>query len=247
MERNLPALTSDRGSVEETSMATLRSDAEVRQDVLDALNVDMRVDASHISVDVANNVVFLRGMVSTNFEKRTAEDIARRIKGVRDVANELRVFPAQPRPDQQIADDVRAALASDVWVDERTIEVGVSNGVVYLSGTVDGYPAKSHAEAAAWGVAGVIDVVDNLTVTPPSARTDAEIAREVRSDLEKNLRLPPDAISIDVRGGTVFLRGSVASVEQKWLADEIAWWTAGVRDVVNELKVAPTAMNAGGS
>ncbi len=228
-------------------MATLRSDAEVRQDVLDALNADMRVDASRIDVDVTNNVVFLRGVVSTYFEKRTAEGIVRRIKGVRDVANELRVFPAQPRSDQEIADDVRAALASDVWVDERTIEVTVSNGVVYLSGTVDSYPAKAHAEAAAWGIAGVLDVVDNLTVTPPSARTDAEIAREVRSDLDKNLRLPPDAISIEVRGGTVFLRGSVVSLEQKWLADEIAWWTTGVRDVVNELKVAPTAANAGGS
>jgi osmotically-inducible protein OsmY len=67
---------------------------------------------------------------------------------------------------------------------------------------------------------------------------DDEIAREVRTDLDENLELAPDAITVEVRGGTVTLRGTVGNLEQKWLADEIAWWTAGVRDVVNELQVA---------
>lgn len=227
-------------------MATLHNDAEVRQDVLDALNADMRVDSTHISVDVVNNVVILRGTVGSYFEKRTAEDIVRRIKGVREVANELRVFPAQPRPDEQIADEVRAALANDVWVDERTIQVTASNGVVYLSGTVESSEAKAHAEAAAWGIAGVVDVVNSILIAPRSTRTDAEIAKEVRSDIDTNLRLDGAALTVEVRGGTVFLRGAVKSIEQKWLADEIAWWTAGVRDVVNELTVAPPTTNAGG-
>ncbi len=228
-------------------MATLRNDAEVRQDVLDALNADMRVDSTRISVDVVNNVVILRGIVPSYFEKRTAEDIARRIKGVRDVANELRVFPVQPRPDEQIAEDVRAALAADAWVDERAIQVTVSNGVVALSGTADSYSAKAHAEAAAWGVAGVVDVTDTIVVVPPSPRTDAEIAREVRSDIDKNLQLDHESMVVEVKGGTVFLRGTVKSIEQKWLADEIAWWTAGVRDVVNQLTIRPSATNAGGT
>jgi osmotically-inducible protein OsmY len=227
-------------------MATLRSDAEVRQDVLNALSCDMRIDATRISVDVVNNVVILRGIISSYFEKRVAEEVVGRIKGVRDVVNELRVVPAQPRPDQQIAEEVRAALARDVWVDERHIDVNVSGGVVYLSGTVDNYPAKAHAEGDAWGVPGVVDVVDNVVVVPRTTRTDSEIAREVRSDIEKNLRVDPEAISIEVSGGTVYLRGTVKSQEQKWMADEIAWWTAGVRDVVNELKVEPPAAAAGG-
>ncbi|HVC33219.1 MAG TPA: BON domain-containing protein [Chloroflexota bacterium] len=226
-------------------MATLRSDAEVRQDVFEALTSDIRIDATRISIDVVDNVVILRGTVPSHVEKRTAEDVVRRIKGVRDVANELRVVPAQPRPDEQIEADVHAALAADAWVDERRVDVRVSDGIVSLAGTVDAVPARSHAEADAWGVAGVVDVLDQIVVEPPTTRTDAEIAREVRADIEKNLRVNAANVAIEVRGGTVRLRGTVTSLEQKWLADEIAWWTAGVRDVVDELKVGPPAAEGG--
>lgn len=228
-------------------MATLRSDAEVRQDVIEALTCDVRIDASRVSVDVVDHVVILRGVVSSYFEKRTAEDIARRIKGVRDVANELRVVPLQPRPDEEIAAEVQRALERDVWVDERRVSVRVQNGIVYLSGQADSYAAKSHAEADAWGVAGVTDVVDEIQIAPRISRTDTEIAHEVRADLERNLRLDPEQVSVEVREGVVFLRGRVNTLEQKWLAEEIAWWTAGVRDVVNELTVEPPAAAAGGA
>lgn len=228
-------------------MATLRNDAEVRRDVLDALSRDIRIDATRISVDVVNHVVTMRGIVPTSFEKRVAEDIVRRIKGVSDVLNELRVMPANPRPDDQIAADVRAKLAHDVWVDERAIDVDVSKGVVELSGTVKVSPARLHAEGDAWSVPGVTDVIDNIDVTPGSPRTDAEIAREVTNDIERNLRMEPGSLSVSVTGGTVYLRGRAASVEQKWLAEEIAWWTAGVRDVVNELQVGPAPGPTGGT
>lgn len=227
-------------------MATLRSDSEIRQDVLDALSTDMRIDGTRVSVDVVNSVVILRGIVATYFEKRVAEDVVRRIKGVRDVANELRVMPLQPRPDDQIADDVRTALCHDVWVDEGKITVQVANGIVQLFGTVDNFPAKSHAEGDAWSVAGVVDVRNNISVEPPRNWTDAEISREVRREIDENLRVAPDAVSVAVKEGVVLLRGRVHSQEQKWFADEIAWRTAGVRDVINELAIEPPSTRAGG-
>lgn len=227
----------DPYSWEKVSMATLRSDAEVRQDVTDALICDIRIDATKITIGVVHNVVTLSGIVSSYYEKRTAGDLVRRIKGVRDVVNELRVMPAQPRSDVQITADVQAALARDVWVDERNIDLRVKDGVVYLSGIVDVYTAKSYAEGDAWSVPGVIDVVDNIVVAPRTTRTDTEIANEVRTDITHNVRLDPLQITVDVHSGVVFLRGSVSTLEQKWLADEVAWWTVGVRDVVNELQV----------
>ncbi len=227
-------------------MATLRSDAEVRHDITEALESDARVDSSRISVDVVEGVVILRGVVSTDFEKRVAEDVARRIKGARDVANELHVVSAHLRSDDQIAADVRAALSHDVWVDDRRVSVDVREGVVYLSGVVDAYAAKPHAESDAWGVDGVVDVVDGISVKNNRSRADDEIKREVIDDLERNLRLAPDSVVVEVQRGTVYLRGTVQNVEQKWLAEEIAWWTAGVRDVVNQLTVGQAQNGAGG-
>jgi len=220
-------------------MATLRSDAEVRRDVIDALTCDVRVEASRIAVDVVLQVVYVRGVVSSYFEKRIAGDLVRRIKGVRDVNNELRVVPNQPRSDAAITAEMRAALARDVWVDERRVDVRVSDGIVYLSGTVDAYTGKTYADADAWSVHGVVDVVDHIEVTPPMIRTDAEIANAVRADIDHNIRVDPQKISVAVTGGVVYLSGLVQTLEQKWLAEEVSWWTAGVRDVVSQLQVEP--------
>ena len=220
-------------------MAITRADVDVSRDVVDALTSDIRVDAGNIDVDVIGGVVYLRGSVPSYYEKRIATEIANRIKGVVDVVNELRVAPVTPRTDADIQADVRAALARDVWVDENKIAVYVSGGVVYLSGTVDSYTEKSYAESDAWSVSGVIDVVNNIVIRPVPTRGDEEIADEVRTDLARNIRIDPTKISVDVRNGVVYLRGTVATIEQKWLADEVAWWTAGVRDVMNELQVVP--------
>ncbi|MBI2942462.1 MAG: BON domain-containing protein [Chloroflexi bacterium] len=220
-------------------MATTRADADIRQDVLEALTCDIRVDASNVDAEVVGGVVHLRGTVPSYFEKRTAADIVNRIKGVVDVVNELRVQPVTPRRDEDITIDVRAALKRDVWVDEDKVEVKTVGGVVYLSGTVESYTEKSYAEADAWSVVGVIDVVNNIVIAPKPTRTDEEIAAEVRNDLARNIRIDPTRIQVSVMNGTVYLRGTVSTIEQKWLADEVAWWTAGVRNVVNELQVQP--------
>jgi len=220
-------------------MAVARTDLDVKRDVTDALTSDIRVDAQNVDVDVVGGVVYLRGSVPSYYEKRVATEIANRIKGVVDVINELRVAPVTPRTDLDIAADVRAALTRDVWVDESKISVDVTNGVVYLAGTVDSYTEKSYAESDAWSVPGVIDVVNNIVIRPTPARSDEEIAAEVRADLARNIRIDPSKMTVEVRNGVVYLRGVVRTIEQKWLADEVAWWTAGVRDVVNELQVVP--------
>jgi len=220
-------------------VAVTRSDLDVERDVIDALTSDVRIDATRLSVDVVGGIVYLRGQVPSLYEKRTASEIVNRIKGVVDVVNELRVAPVARRSDADIAADVRAALTRDVWVDERKIDVSTVNGVVYLSGTVQSYTEKSYAESDAWSVSGVIDVVNNITISPVPARSDEELAAEVRSGLVRNIRIDPSKITVEVVNGVVYLRGVVATGEQKWLAEDVAWWTAGVRDVVNELNVVP--------
>jgi len=220
-------------------VAVVRSDLDIQQDVVDALTTDIRIDSTNVSVDVVGGVVYLRGTVPSFHEKRIATEIANRIKGVVDVVNELRVAPITLRTDQEITDDVRAALTRDVWVDERKIDVSTVGGVVYLSGNVDSYTEKSYAESDAWSVQGVVDVVNNIVITPVPARTDAQIAQDVRAELVRNIRIDPSKVTVEVVNGVVYLRGSVTTTEQRWLASDVAWWTPGVRDVVNELKVVP--------
>lgn len=68
-----------------------RPDERIHADVSEALTDDPRVDAREIEVSVVDEVVTLTGCVPTRAEKRRAEDVALRCRGVHDVLNALRV------------------------------------------------------------------------------------------------------------------------------------------------------------
>jgi osmotically-inducible protein OsmY len=58
------------------------SDLALRQDILDELEFEPRIDAANIGVAVAKGVVTLTGHVSSYAQKIAAEAAARRVKGV---------------------------------------------------------------------------------------------------------------------------------------------------------------------
>src|SRR6266568_7060513 len=62
-----------------------RSDEQIRAGVCEALTDDPAVDAREIEVRVADEVVTLSGCVPSCAEKRRAEDVALRCRGVHDV------------------------------------------------------------------------------------------------------------------------------------------------------------------
>jgi osmotically-inducible protein OsmY len=86
-----------------------------------------------------------------------------------------------------------------------------------------------------------------VTSARANDRTDHEIATEIEREIERQLTLDSRRIRISVSGGVVRLRGSVDTVEQKWLAEEIVWQIPGTRDVVNELVVGSLSQAAGGA
>jgi osmotically-inducible protein OsmY len=67
----------------------VRSDARIREDVCEQLSDDREIDASDISVDVANGEVRLQGTVIDRSMKRKAEIVALSVRGALDVHNEL--------------------------------------------------------------------------------------------------------------------------------------------------------------
>jgi hypothetical protein len=71
-----------------------RSDERIREEVCEALTDDPGVDGREIEVKVEDEVVTLSGCVPSRDEKRRAEDVALRCRGVHDVLNALRVSAA---------------------------------------------------------------------------------------------------------------------------------------------------------
>ena len=220
-------------------MAVTFTDEGIRQNVWDEISHDVRIDSSDITLTVTNGVVYLSGTVPTYSQKITAAEDARRIKGVVDVVNNLTVRLPRVWTDAEIRDTIRRNLDRDVRISNPAdISVVVSGGVVTLSGTVPSYSQKSAASDDAWAAPGVVDVINDIAVVPPTARTDAEIEADVRRVLDRDPDINAARITVSVVNGVVYLRGSVPTYYQIDQASDDAWSVPGVVDVVNELTVS---------
>jgi len=71
--------------------AAQRTDDQIKSSVEAVLTDDPWLDASGIQVSVQSGIVTLTGTVVTRADKRRAEDLADRVRGVRDVQNTLQI------------------------------------------------------------------------------------------------------------------------------------------------------------
>lgn len=81
-----------------------RSDDLIREDVVDRLTQDGRIDARNIDVQVESGAVRLNGTVNSRQEKYLADDDAWLAPGVRDVQNKIKVLKANKEPAQDSAE-----------------------------------------------------------------------------------------------------------------------------------------------
>jgi hypothetical protein len=72
-----------------------RSDERIKEDLCERLTQHSYLDPSEIEVRVQNGEITLEGSVSDRWAKRTAEDLAEGISGVREVHNQLRVVQSE--------------------------------------------------------------------------------------------------------------------------------------------------------
>jgi hyperosmotically inducible protein len=145
------------------------SDAWITTKVKVGLMAEPGLSPFKINVDTDDGVVTLFGIVSTEQEKAAAEQQAKKADGVKGVENELQVVPdvASSRVearDDQLEDAVEKRLEGHTALQDDDIEVEVKNGVVRLTGTVDGAGERMTALTVARATQGVKSVVDDLRV-----------------------------------------------------------------------------------
>ena len=121
----------------ETTTQT-KPDNATREDVLRELEWDPKISsASDIALAVKDGVVTLSGFVPTFWDKDAAEKAAKRVYGVKAVANDISVKPLWQRTDPEIARDAIDELERHISIPSDKIKVTVKNGWVTLEGTVD--------------------------------------------------------------------------------------------------------------
>jgi osmotically-inducible protein OsmY len=146
---------------------------------------------------------------------------------------------AQKEGDKQLRDTVLRQLEWDPQVTSDDINVAAADSVVTLMGFVHTYAEKYAAEKAAQAVYGVQVVANDIEVKPATVRTDPEIAREVVHAMKTNVMVPDEGIKAVVNEGFITLEGAVQWDFQRRAAESCARNLAGVRGVLNHIKVKP--------
>jgi osmotically-inducible protein OsmY len=126
------------------------------------------VEAAQIGVTAKDGVVTLAGTVATLAQKYAAERVAKRIYGVRGVAEEIEVRPVGQgeRTDADIAKAVLERLRWDAMVPHDKIKVTVEKGVVTLDGPVGWQFEREAAARAVRYLSGVRGLRNQITLKP---------------------------------------------------------------------------------
>jgi osmotically-inducible protein OsmY len=215
----------------------MKTDAKIQQDVMDELKWEPFLNATEIGVAVKDGIVTLSGTVDSYSKKIEAEKAAKRVTGVKAVAEEIEVklFASSIKNDTEIAKSIADSLRWHSAVQEDKIKVKVEGGWVTFEGEVDWEFQRLAAENAIKNLTGVKGISNLLTVKPSVIAKDAK--RKITSAFQRSATIDADKISIEVLGSKVTLKGKVRSWAEKNDAENAVWATQGVIKVDNKLEV----------
>jgi hyperosmotically inducible periplasmic protein len=164
-------------------------DAMLTARIKTLMTADGRISPTRVNVDTLNGDVTLKGVVPTQEEKDAAEEVARKVEGVKSVSNQIVVHPAaagsgvpsgkemKQQAEKAASDigqevkkeagkafllgEVKARLAAAGYSD---INVEVDQGVVTLKGEAPTEKDRIAVEAIAEKIEGVMKVNNQVTV-----------------------------------------------------------------------------------
>lgn len=215
----------------------MKTDVEIQNDVIEELRWEPLLNASEIGVAVKDGIVTLSGVVSTFGKKIAAENAAKRVYGVKAVAEdiEVKLVEGGRKNDTEIAGAVMNALKWHSAVQENKIQVKVENGWVTLEGEVEWEFQKAAARSMVQDLSGVVGILNKIRIVPSVKAED--IKRKISAAFHRSATLDAEKIHLDISGSKVTLTGKVRSFVEKRDAERAAWLAPGVDKVDNRLEI----------
>ena len=215
----------------------MRTDADIRTDVQDELRWDPSIDETRIGVTVNNGVVTLTGDVPNYCDRWAADDVVKRVRGVRAIANDIqvRIYPSSVRTDTDIAAAAANALLWNVLLINTQLKPIVKDGWITLGGQVSWGYERMAAENAVRNLMGVKGVTNDIRVA--SNIKVSNVKKKIEDAFRRLAVLDAKDIEVNVAESKVILEGHVRSWQEREDASKAAWAAPGVTAVENHLAV----------
>jgi osmotically-inducible protein OsmY len=215
----------------------MKSDMQIQRDVMDELKFEPFLNASEIGVAVKEGVVTLSGRVDSYAKKLSAEKAAKKVVGVKAVAEDIQVgiSPLSKKTDAEIAESIIHNLKWNTAVQDEKIKIKVENGNVTMEGEVEWEYQRSSAQRSIENLTGV-HAVHNLVVVKPKV-TDTDIKEKIKAAFHRSATIDSGRVFVDVTGSLVTLHGVVRSFAEKDDAEKAAWSAPGVTAVESRLEI----------
>jgi len=215
----------------------MKTDFEIQKDVMDELKWQPFLHAAEIGVSVKNGVVTLSGQVDTYGKKLAAENTAKKVSGVKAIAEDIQVgvSPAYHKSDAEIAEAVLNALKWHTAIPDDRIKVKVEDGFVKLEGEVDWEFQRASAKTAIQYLNGVRMVNNLLTVRPRVSADDLE--KKISAAFHRSATIDAAHVRVSVTGNKATLTGKVRSLAEKEEAADAVWAAPGIFVLDNRLTI----------
>jgi osmotically-inducible protein OsmY len=156
--------TQTPGSVWEHTVT--ESDEQLRCEIEDELSRDPLVNPSDITVTVAGDVITITGIVRSHPDRVALLGAVRRVSGTRAVKDLVATRHSNEGNAirQSVTEAIRRSFHRAANIDAGNVGVECEGATVWLTGRVQSFAARTHAEYAAWGIPGVKVVNNDIRV-----------------------------------------------------------------------------------
>lgn len=215
----------------------MKTDSEIQTDVMEELKWEPFLNAAEIGVAVKHGIVSLTGTVDSYAKKIAAEKAAKRVEGVKAVAEEIdvKLLNSSVRTDADIAEAILNLLKWHTAIDESKVKVKVENGWVTLEGLVEWIFEKTMVASSIENIIGVRGITNLIKIAPKVAPN--EVRRKINAAFHRSASFEAKGIDIKTDGNKVTLSGKVHSLSEKLSASNAASSAPGITEVINKLEV----------
>jgi hyperosmotically inducible protein len=188
-------------------------DLALIKEVKDALLTQTDSAGIDIKVDAEDGWVRLHGVVDALSHKTAAEEIARKIPGVRRIENDITVANEETYSDHDLLTNVTERLQR--FPECRNIGARVHKGVVQLVGHAGSYGDVNEAVRIAEKVPGVREVkVLRVKVGEGEKEDDADVSHQAERLLDQ-MGYDHQLFEVYCDAGVLFVKGLVKTREDK--------------------------------